>query len=181
MPTLRSRSILVLLLAPVLLAAGCHRASSSETAAATSTKTQAAHATGAAHPAAGGPVTAKSELPTIAPATLAKMLAAKHAPMLLQVGFQKLYAQAHIPGSVYVGPGMSPAGIAALTQHVAKLPRDTAIVVYCGCCPWVHCPNVLPAYQALAKLGFTHVKVLDIPTNFGADWVSKGYPVESGS
>jgi len=172
---------LAVVLAPFLLAAACHRAPAAGSTASTSTKTQAAHATPAAHPAAGGPVTTKSELPTIEPAALAKMVGAKDQPVLLQVGFEKLYAQAHIPGSAYVGPGMSPAGIAALEQHVAKLPRDAAIVVYCGCCPWVHCPNVLPAYQALQKLGFTHVKVLDIPMNFGADWVSKGYPVASGS
>jgi hypothetical protein len=28
-------------------------------------------------------------------------------------------------------------------------------------------------------MGFTNVKVLYLANNFGADWVDKGYPVES--
>lgn len=37
-----------------------------------------------------------------------------------------------------------------------------------------------PAYDALAKLGFTNVKVLYMANNFGADWVDKGYPIIKG-
>jgi hypothetical protein len=40
------------------------------------------------------------------------------------------------------------------------------------------CPNLRPAYQALKKLGFTQIRVLDLPTNFHTDWAEKGYPVE---
>jgi hypothetical protein len=29
-------------------------------------------------------------------------------------------------------------------------------------------------------MGFTNVEVLYLADNFGADWVSKGYPVEKG-
>jgi hypothetical protein len=29
-------------------------------------------------------------------------------------------------------------------------------------------------------MGFTHVKVVYMASNFGADWVSKGFPVERG-
>jgi len=32
----------------------------------------------------------------------------------------------------------------------------------------------------LHAMGFTHVKVLYIANNFGADWVDKGYPVAKG-
>ena len=126
-------------------------------------------------------VTSKAELPHIAPAALAAELKGEHKPMLIHVGFAKLYQQAHIPGSIYTGAAMTQAGIANLKAHMAKVAHDTPIVVYCGCCPWSHCPNVLPAYQALQQLGFTQVKVLYIPNNFGADWASQGYPVASGS
>jgi thiosulfate/3-mercaptopyruvate sulfurtransferase len=101
-------------------------------------------------------------------------------PLIIQVGFQKLYQQAHIPGSEYIGPGSDGDGIQKLKKRVSSVPKDKEIVLYCGCCPWVHCPNVQPAYEALHAMGYTNVKVLSIAQNFGADWVSKGYPTEKG-
>lgn len=101
-------------------------------------------------------------------------------PLVLQVGFRVLYVQAHIPGSEYVAAASSPQGIQQLRERVQKLPRDKSIILYCGCCPWNHCPNVQPAYQELRSMGFTNVKVLFIAHDFGTDWVSKGYPVETG-
>ena len=35
-------------------------------------------------------------------------------------------------------------------------------------------------WRALVSAGFTNVSLLYIPKNFGQDWVSKGYPSESG-
>jgi len=101
-------------------------------------------------------------------------------PLLLQVGFRVLYVQAHIPGSEYVAAGSSANGVRQLRERVDKLPRDHSIVLYCGCCPWTHCPNVQAAYQEVHNMGFTNVKVLYIAHDFGTDWVSKGYPVETG-
>jgi len=43
------------------------------------------------------------------------------------------------------------------------------------------CPNVRPAYRTLKEMGFTNVRVLNIPTNMNADWYSKNYPTEEGS
>jgi thiosulfate/3-mercaptopyruvate sulfurtransferase len=97
---------------------------------------------------------------------------------ILQVGFEKLYAVKHIPGSVYAGPASRDAGIEELKKAVAGVPKDRQIVLYCGCCPWDHCPNMKPAYSALRALGYTKIKVMEILTNFGTDWVDKGYPVE---
>ena len=101
-------------------------------------------------------------------------------PLVLQVGFRVLYVQAHIPGSEYVAAGSSADGVRQLHERVQKLPRDKSIILYCGCCPWSHCPNVQPAYQELQSMGFTNVKVLFIAHDVGTDWVSKGYPVETG-
>jgi hypothetical protein len=39
---------------------------------------------------------------------------------------------------------------------------------------------VNPAYDLLRGIGFTNVKVLYLPNNFGADWAYKGYPVAKG-
>jgi len=117
----------------------------------------------------------------IQPETLAKVLQSNAAkPLILQVGFQKLYQQAHIPGAEYVGAATDAEGIQKLEKRVTSLPKNKAIVLYCGCCPWWHCPNVQPAYELLHSMGFRNVKVLYIAQNFGADWVSKGYPTERG-
>jgi hypothetical protein len=40
------------------------------------------------------------------------------------------------------------------------------------------CPNIRPAYRTLKELGFTHIRVLSLPENLHADWVSKDYPSE---
>ena len=101
-------------------------------------------------------------------------------PHLAQVGSHVLYQQAHIPGSEYVGPASTDAGLQQLRKRVESLPRNKFIILYCGCCPWNHCPNVKPANDLLATMGFTNVKVLYIADNFGANWVDKGYPVAKG-
>ncbi len=101
-------------------------------------------------------------------------------PLVLHVGFHILYTQAHIPGSEYVGPTSEESGLQLLRKRVAKLPKDTLIVIYCGCCPWSDCPNIAAAYDALHALGFTQVKALYIADNFGTDWINHGYPVAKG-
>ncbi|WP_263365288.1 rhodanese-like domain-containing protein [Edaphobacter bradus] len=125
-----------------------------------------------------------SSIPTadlIQPADLAASLqSASPKPLILQVGSHVLFAEAHIPGSEYAGPTGLDAGLQTLKDRVASLPKNTAIVLYCGCCPWERCPNIAPAYNLLHSQGFTHLKVLYIADNFGANWVSKGYPVAKG-
>ena len=117
----------------------------------------------------------------ISPEDLAKMLqSSKEKPLMLQVGSHMLFLQAHIPGSEYVGPGANEAGLQQLRKRVESLPRNKFIILYCGCCPWNHCPNVKPADDALHTMGFTNVKVLYIADNFGTNWVDKGYPTAKG-
>lgn len=118
----------------------------------------------------------------INPEELVKILQSSKAqkPLLIQVGSHVLYAQAHIPGSEYIGPASSESGPQQLRKRVASLPRNQFIVIYCGCCPWSHCPNVKPAADALRAMGFTNAKVLFIADNFGANWVEKGYAVARG-
>lgn len=101
-------------------------------------------------------------------------------PLLIQVGSHVLYTQAHIPGSEYIGPTSDPAALQRLRTRVESLPRNKFIVLYCGCCPWTHCPNMKPADDLLHSMGFTNVKSLYIPGNFGTDWVDKGYPIAKG-
>ncbi len=118
----------------------------------------------------------------INPDELAKVIqsAKGEKPLMIQVGSHVLYTQAHIPGSEYIGPASSEPGLQSLRKRVESLPRNKFIVLYCGCCPWSHCPNVKPAHDALQAMGFTNAKILYIANNFGTDWVEKGYPVAKG-
>jgi len=125
-----------------------------------------------------------ASLKTLTPEELLSILNAKSAkppkPLLFHVGSHMFYVQAHIPGSEYIGQGNTPDGLQHLRQRVSNVSKKTFIVLYCGCCPWNHCPTVNPAYDALAQMGFTNVKVLYMANNFGADWVNKGYPIARG-
>jgi len=122
-----------------------------------------------------------SKMKTIAPEELVRILnAMEPKPLLFQVGSHQLFLQAHIPASEYLGAASTSEGIEHLRRRASPLPKNTPVVLYCGCCPWSHCPNVNPAYDALQQMGFTNVKVLFIANNFGTDWVDKGYPVANG-
>jgi hypothetical protein len=97
---------------------------------------------------------------------------------VLYVGPDMLFDLGHVPGARNVGAAGSEEGMRALSAELAKVPVDTEIVLYCGCCPVRDCPNVRPASAALRKLGRANAYVLDLPTKFATDWIDKGYPVE---
>ena len=121
---------------------------------------------------------AKSEL--LEPSALAALMKESKPPQVICVAFPVLYKLKHIEHASYAGPGSKPEGIEMLKKAVAKLPRNADLVIYCGCCPMVKCPNIRPAYRALKEMGFTHIRVLSIPTNMNADWYTKNYPSEEG-
>jgi thiosulfate/3-mercaptopyruvate sulfurtransferase len=99
-------------------------------------------------------------------------------PTILCVGFPLLYRGAHISSAELAGPASKPEGLELLRKTAAKLSRTEDLVIYCGCCPLDHCPNLRPAFRLLHEMGFTRLKLLTIPTNLSTDWVKKGYPVE---
>ena len=117
----------------------------------------------------------------IQPAQLAEMIHSGHAPTILQVGFTTLFEEAHIPGAIHAGPAVSDTGMAMLRKTAAHLDRHRLLVIYCGCCPWPKCPNIRSAFEELRKMGFTNVKTVYIPHNFGTDWVNHGYPTVKGA
>ncbi len=118
----------------------------------------------------------------VSPQHLADTLAAKSGPkpMLIHVGFELLYREAHIPGSIYAGPGREARGLARLEAALKGVPKDRPILLYCGCCPWSHCPNVVPAFDRIHALGYKNVQVLKMPHDFGTDWLDAGYPTVQG-
>jgi thiosulfate/3-mercaptopyruvate sulfurtransferase len=119
----------------------------------------------------------------IQPAELVKELKEPEAkrPIVLHVGFEVLYRGAHVPGAIYTGPASTAAGLEALRRAAARLPRDREVVIYCGCCPMTKCPNIHPAYDALLKMGFRRLRVLNLPDDFAHDWAEKGLPVHKGA
>ncbi|MGA7522473.1 MAG: rhodanese-like domain-containing protein [Acidobacteriaceae bacterium] len=137
---------------------------------------QAQFAGGGSEPASAS-VIPNSDL--IQPQQLHRELEAHARLLILQVGSRVLFQEAHIPGAEYAGPTSSQEGLAALRARVQRLPRTQPIVIYCGCCPWDHCPNVGPAWQLLHAMGFTRVRVLYLANNFGANWVALGYHADS--
>lgn len=113
--------------------------------------------------------------------TLVRELSARQASDPVRIAFTGppfLYRVGHVPGAVMLGPASSPAGLRALETWASPLPRGSKIVVYCGCCPLDDCPNLVPAFALLRQMGFTHVRVLILPTSFGADWAGRGFPIE---
>ncbi len=115
------------------------------------------------------------------PSALVPELAKAQPPIVISVAFPVLYRNKHIVHAMDAGAASKPEGIAALKEVVAATPKNSNIVIYCGCCPMDKCPNVRPAYSLLKGMGFEHVRVLNIPTNMSADWYSHGYPSEPGS
>jgi|SRR6267142_3352394 len=93
-------------------------------------------------------------------------------PTLISIGPGAL-----IRGSIDIGPAKEKANLEALRLYLTKLPKNRDIVIYCGCCPFQHCPNIRPAFQLLNEMKFTNHKLLALRTNIKADWMNKGYPV----
>jgi len=85
------------------------------------------------------------------PGELAAILQSKDGkpPIVICTAFPTLYRSKHILSAKFAGPGSKPEGIEALKKAVEGLPKDSDIVIYCGCCPMNHCPNLRPAFRAL--------------------------------
>jgi len=93
-------------------------------------------------------------------------------PKIISVGPGAL-----IPQSVNIGMTRDQEALGKLRSFLENLPRNTPLVVYCGCCPFEHCPNVRPAIALLQQMNFTNYKLLDLAHNLKTDWIDKGYPV----
>jgi rhodanese-related sulfurtransferase len=108
------------------------------------------------------------------PETLAATIkSGKNIPTIISVG-----PGAMIPGSVDIGSTKEAGNMQKLNAALAKLPKNSKVVVYCGCCPFEHCPNVRPAMATLKELKFTNYYLLNLPKNIKTDWIDKGYPVK---
>lgn len=96
-------------------------------------------------------------------------------PMIIQIGFKMLYDQSHIPGSIYAGPAFKNDGIKRLKGTLQNVDHNKNIVIYCGCCKWIDCPNIRPGFKAVKDMGFKNAKLLYLKNTFVINWVNKGY------
>jgi hypothetical protein len=118
---------------------------------------------------------------TVQPEAFAKELAnsiASDKPVIVCVGFRNFYESAHVSGASLHGPSSTTDGLVDLKQYVQGLQRTANLVIYCGCCPLVKCPNVRPAFTLLRDMGFARSRLLVLTQNFAADWMKAGYPVD---
>lgn len=119
------------------------------------------------------------ETALLEPAALNRMMEGRTPLEIFCVGFRSLYDAKHLPQARLAGPASKPDGVLALQQAVRALKPGAQVVLYCGCCPMVHCPNIRPAYRAVAGLDRGNVRVLNLPHNLHIDWIEKGYPAVS--
>ncbi|HEY2582892.1 MAG TPA: rhodanese-like domain-containing protein [Mucilaginibacter sp.] len=110
----------------------------------------------------------------VEPAAIAEMINNPKAdvPAIFNIGSVE-----DIKGAKHIGPVSGAEGMEKFKREVNSLPRNAEIIIYCGCCPFAKCPNIRPAFFELTKLGFTNIKVLDLPTNLKTNWIAKGYPL----
>lgn len=81
-----------------------------------------------------------------------------------------------ILGSVDTGPAKEKENLDKLKQQLSGLPKNADIVIYCGCCPFEHCPNIRPAFNLINEMKFTNAHLLNLEHNIKTDWVAKGFP-----
>ena len=109
----------------------------------------------------------------IEPSELAQVLqSGKDLPVIISVG-----PGATIPHSIDIGMVKEQENLKKFKKELSTVPKETKIVIYCGCCPFDHCPNVRPAIAVLKDMKFTTYRLLNLPNNIKADWIDKGYPV----
>lgn len=117
------------------------------------------------------PWTDKQMMP---PAQLADVLKSpsENVPIIFNIG-----PAGGIKNSKKIGDGKDNTVIEKLRKELQELPKDTAIVIYCGCCPFKNCPNVRPVFKLLNEMNFTNHYLLNTPQNLKVDWIDKRYPM----
>ena len=106
------------------------------------------------------------------PSDLAMILKSKKAiPVIFSVG-----PAATIPYSTEIGMVKDKENLDKFKKKLGSIPVQTRVVVYCGCCPFEHCPNIRPAIDVLKEMKFTNYMLLNLPHNIKTDWLDKEYP-----
>ena len=109
------------------------------------------------------------------PAELAARLShpSGNPPLVICVGPSGL-----IKGSVETGPTQKSQNLDSLKTLLEKQDRNREVIIYCGCCPFQHCPNIRPAFTLLNEMHFTNARLLNLSHNIKVDWLDHKYPVK---
>jgi hypothetical protein len=107
------------------------------------------------------------------PEQLASTINNAASPLVICIGTADI-----IPNSVNMGMASQQQNLDKLKTYLKNIPMDKEIVIYCGCCPFEHCPNIRPAFKVLNEMGFKNKKLLNLPNNIRTDWINKGYPTK---
>lgn len=83
-----------------------------------------------------------------------------------------------IKNAITIGATQEAAHLASFKSKLTRIPKNAEVIVYCGCCPFDHCPNIRPAFELLNELKFTNAKLLDLPKNLKVNWIDLGYPMQ---
>ncbi len=111
----------------------------------------------------------------ISPETLSKILKDDKSikPLVVNVG-----PMADIKYAVNINTITSGDGVDIFNRLMSRFSKEKEVVIYCGCCKLVDCPNVKSAREQLLKSGHKKYKILNLPTELAADWTNKGYPMQ---
>ena len=110
----------------------------------------------------------------IEPSELASMIAN---PKGQQAQIFNIGVVEDIKGAKNIGGVSNKENLEKFKSALNKLPKNTLLVVYCGCCPFERCPNIRPAIGLIKSMGFSNGKLLNLPTNLKQNWIDKGYPL----
>jgi hypothetical protein len=112
-------------------------------------------------------------------ALAATLKASEHPPAIVCIGFRWPFESADIPNAQHIGPASDNEALKRLRAELLRLGNDKSVVLYCGCCPWEHCPNITPAVKLIEALGLKNARILYLPQGFEKDWIEKGYPTKT--
>ena len=115
----------------------------------------------------------KSQL--MAPFVLAELIKNPKAvkPLIFNIGVVE-----DIKGAKNMGAASEKENLERFKKKLSSIPKNAALVIYCGCCPFEKCPNIRPAFKAMQKAGFKTGLLLNLPTNIKVDWINKGFPLD---
>jgi hypothetical protein len=97
-------------------------------------------------------------------------------PIILNVGVEK-----NIKSAIEIGILSSPSKQEKLKKALSSIDKNKEVVIYCGCCKLIDCPNIPIALNYIKSLGYNKVKILNLPVGLNEDWIDKKYPMNSDS
>jgi hypothetical protein len=115
----------------------------------------------------------KSQL--MAPSVLAELIKNPKVskPLIFNIGVVE-----NIKGAINMGASSEKENLLRFKRKLSSIPKNSTIVIYCGCCPFERCPNIRPAFNAMQQAGFKSGLLLNLPTNVKVDWINKGFPLD---